>query len=93
MRAVRQIVTVPASRELRIQLPEEATPHEEAEVIVLFKRAAPDDKLNAMREAARDELFLADLSETVEDFRHADEDEYAACMSRGGACGSRDSTP
>lgn len=37
MRAVRQLVTVPASRELRIQLPEEAAPHEEAEVIVLFK--------------------------------------------------------
>ena len=80
MRAVRQIVTVPASRELRIQLPEEATPHEEAEVIVLFKRSAAGagDKLTAMREAARDELFLADLSEVAEDFAHADEDEYAA---------------
>jgi hypothetical protein len=80
MRAVRQIITVPASRELRIQLPEEATPHEEAEVIVLFKRSAADadDKLNAMREAARDELFLADLNEVAEDFKHADEDEYAA---------------
>ncbi len=80
MRAVRHIVTVPASRELRIQLPEEATPHEEAEVIVLFKRAAAgaDDRLAAMREAARDELFLADLNETAEDFAHADEDEFAA---------------
>lgn len=80
MRAVRHIVTVPASRELRIQLPEEATPHEEAEVIVLFRRSAvsADERLNAMREAARDELFLADLSETAEDFAHADEDEFAA---------------
>jgi hypothetical protein len=65
---------------LRIQLPEEAKPHEEAEVIVLFKRstADADDKLNAMREAARDEMFLADLCEVAEDFAHADEDEYAA---------------
>ena len=78
MRAVRQIVTVPASRELRIQLPEEAAPDEEAEVIVLFRRSPAADKLNAMREAARDELFLADLSEAAEDFRHADEDEYVA---------------
>ena len=64
MQAVRHIVTVPDSRELRIQLPEEATPHEEAEVIVLFKRAPTrtDERLAAMREAARDELFLADLN-------------------------------
>ncbi|HEX8687054.1 MAG TPA: hypothetical protein VF654_11145 [Pyrinomonadaceae bacterium] len=80
MRAVRKIVTVPASRELRIQLPEEAAPHEEAEVIILFKRSAAgaDDKLSAMREAASDELFLADLAEVAEDFARADEDEYAA---------------
>jgi len=78
MRAVRQIVTVPASRELRIQLPEEAAPDEEAEVIVLFKRSSAADKLDAMREAAHDEMFLSDLNEVSEDFRHADEDEYAA---------------
>jgi SepF-like predicted cell division protein (DUF552 family) len=78
MRAVRHVVTVPASRELRIQLPEDAAPHEEAEVIVLFRRSSAADKLNAMREAANDELFLADLNEVAEDFRHADEDGYAA---------------
>ena len=79
MRAVRHIVTVPDSRELRIQLPEEATPNEEAEVIVLFKRSltGADEKLAAMREAARDELFLTDLNEVAEDFQYADEDEYA----------------
>ena len=79
MQAVRHIITVPDSRELRIQLPEEATPHEQAEVIVLFKRSSngADEKLAAMREAARDELFLADLNEVAEDFQYADEDEYA----------------
>lgn len=78
MRAVRQIVTVPASRELRIQLPEEAAPHEEAEVIILFKRSAADDKLRAMREAMSDPMFLADLNAVAEDFRQADEDERTA---------------
>jgi hypothetical protein len=68
MRAVRQIVTVPASRELRIPLPEEAAPHEEAEVIVLFRRDGADDKVRALREAMSDELFLADLNEVGEDF-------------------------
>ena len=31
-----------------------------------------DKRLNAMREAMRDKLFLADLKEIAEDFRHAD---------------------
>ena len=80
MQVVKQIVTVPPSRELRIQLPEEAAAHEEAEVIVRFKssQASSSDKLDAMREAATDPLYLADLNEVAEDFQHADRDEHAA---------------
>ncbi len=37
-----------------------------------------DERLEAMRAAAADELFLADLTATMEDFRHADQDEQAA---------------
>ncbi len=36
--------------------------------------ARHDKRLEAMRVAAGDELFLADLTLTVEDFRHADDD-------------------
>ncbi len=31
-----------------------------------------DERLKAMREAMNDELFLADLEEVAEDFRHTD---------------------
>ena len=31
-----------------------------------------DIKLAAMREAVNDELFMADLAETLEDFKHSD---------------------
>ena len=31
-----------------------------------------DAKLAAMREAVNDELFMADLAETLEDFKHTD---------------------
>ncbi|MBA3440116.1 MAG: hypothetical protein H0T92_09645 [Pyrinomonadaceae bacterium] len=34
--------------------------------------AEEDSRLAAMREAMNDELFLADLAETMEDFRHVD---------------------
>ena len=33
-----------------------------------------DERLEAMRAAASDELFLADLTATMEDFSHTDED-------------------
>lgn len=31
-----------------------------------------DKRIAAMREAVKDELFLADLAESMEDFRHTD---------------------
>jgi hypothetical protein len=31
-----------------------------------------DPRISAMREAVNDELFLADLAETLEDFRHSE---------------------
>lgn len=36
--------------------------------------ARRDERLEAMRAAASDELFLADLTATMEDFKHADGD-------------------
>lgn len=40
--------------------------------------ARQDERLEAMRAATADELFLADLTATMEDFRHADQDEQPA---------------
>jgi len=77
MEVIKQIVRVPADRQLRIELPEEALTDEEAEVIVLFNIAplSRKQKMTAMREAASDPLFLDDLNEAMEDFRYADKDD------------------
>ena len=74
MQEFKQIVTVPETRELHIKLPADAVPQEEAEVIVLFKsnEAELSADLAAMREAGKDEMFLADLEEAMADFRHVD---------------------
>jgi len=74
MQELKQIVTVPETRELLIKLPADAVPQEEAEVIVLFKSNEADlnADLAAMREAGKDEMFLADLEESMADFRQAD---------------------
>jgi hypothetical protein len=80
MQALRQIVIVPETRELRVQLPDNAATQEEAEVIVLFKSgsAAHNAKFAAMQEAMSDKLFLNDLSATMEDFRYVDAEETPA---------------
>lgn len=77
MQVIKQIVKVPADRQLRIELPEEALADEEAEVIVLFNivPSSQKQKLAAMREATSDPLYLDDLNETMEDFRYADKDD------------------
>jgi hypothetical protein len=74
MQELKQIVTVPETRELHIKLPADAVPQEEAEVIVLFKsnEAELNADLAAMREAGKDEMFLADLEEAMADFRNVD---------------------
>lgn len=74
MQALKQIVTVPETRELHIKLPGDAVPQEEAEVIVLFNsnEAELNADLAAMREAGKDEMFLADLEEVMEDFHQVD---------------------
>lgn len=38
--------------------------------------AGQDERLEAMRAAAGDKLFLADLTAAMEDFQHADRDEH-----------------
>lgn len=74
MQALRQIMEIPANRELVIRLPDETLAHDRAEVIILFKLRHDDDsdKMAAMREAMNDPLFLADMNEVMEDFRYAD---------------------
>ena len=43
-----------------------------------MKKVEPINRVaeELMQEAASDELFLADLNETMEDFGHADQDEH-----------------
>ena len=43
-----------------------------------FGASRQDERLEAMRAAADDELFLADLTAAMEDFQHADGDGLSA---------------
>ena len=72
MEAIKHFLKVPVSRELKIRLPATAVADSDAEVIVLFRsqaKAMREEKYTLMREAMTDELFLADLKETIDDFQ------------------------
>ncbi len=76
MEVVKQNVRVTADRKVLIELPQTALPNQTAEVIVLFESAAPGaDRLAEIDAAMSDPLFLADLDEIREDFRHLDAEE------------------
>ena len=76
MEVVKQTVTISANRELLIKLPKTAALNQQAEVIILFSPVSTNgEKLTLMQEAMSDPLFVADLEEIREDFRHADFDE------------------
>lgn len=75
MEAIKHRIKVPVNHELKIQLPATAVADSEAEVIVLFRsqaKATREEKYTLMREAVKDEMFLADLKEVMEDFQYAD---------------------
>lgn len=55
------------------------TEGEELDVVLLPRRKEQHEaKVVAMQEAMCDQLFLADLRETMEDFRHTDAEEAPA---------------
>ncbi len=79
MEAIRQTITIPATRNITIQLPDTAAINEEAEIIILFKPSSKKSyatRIAELQEAANDPLFLADLKEIAEDFRYVDQEEY-----------------
>lgn len=63
-------------RTVLIELPQSAIPNQTAEVIVLFENAMHgNERLAEMDAAMSDPLFLSDLDEISEDFRHVDLEE------------------
>ncbi|MEW6730709.1 MAG: hypothetical protein AB1489_05175 [Acidobacteriota bacterium] len=72
MEVIRQTATIPATRNITIQLPDTAAINEEVEIIILFKSARKKgyaEKIAELREVANDPLFQEDLREIAEDFR------------------------
>jgi hypothetical protein len=76
MNAIRQIIRIPKSHEIKIQLPKEIPENDIAEVILLIRKSSIPfhEKLDEMKKAANDPLFMADLQKVSEDFEAIDEE-------------------
>jgi predicted DNA-binding antitoxin AbrB/MazE fold protein len=82
----KQIAAIYEGGVIRPLEPLDLTEGEELDVVLLPRQdetakkspVESDAKLLAMREAMSDELFLADLRETLEDFSHADAEQVPA---------------
>ena len=74
MEAIKQIVKIPKDHEIRIKIPPYIPENEMVEVILIVKKS-PDglkQKINELKEAMKDDLFLNDLKEISGDFKAVD---------------------
>lgn len=74
MEAIKQIVKIPKNHEIRIKIPPHIPENEIVELILIIKKS-PDgfkQKIDELKEAMKDDLFLDDLREVSEDFKAVD---------------------
>jgi len=77
METIKHIVRTPQNHEVRIRIPQ-YVPENDLVEIILILRKKPDDfeqKLNKLKTAMNDKLFLSDLREVSEDFESIDFEE------------------
>ncbi len=78
MEAIKQIVRTPKNREIRIKIPAHIPENDPVEIIMFFRRKPEDydSKINELKNAMKDKLFLSDLREVSEDFKNVDLEEW-----------------
>ena len=70
MGAIKQIVRIPKDHEIGIKIPQYVPENETVEVILIIRKM-PDSfkqKIEELKEAVRDNLFLDDIIDVSEDF-------------------------
>jgi len=74
MEAIKQIIRTPKNREVRIKIPNSVPENELVEVILIIKNKTKgfEKKVNELKAAMEDELFLNDLKEVADEFETID---------------------
>ena len=74
MEAIRQIIRTPKNHVIRVHIPPHIPENELVEIIVIVGTQQPEfeRKINALKSAVQDQLFLDDLEEVSQDFAAID---------------------
>jgi hypothetical protein len=78
MEAIRQLVRIPKNHELKIKVPEHIEENELIEVILLVKKGKQSfkEKINKLKLAMKDPMYLKDMETVNQDFKDADLEEW-----------------
>jgi hypothetical protein len=74
MEALRQIVRIPRSHEVKIKIPDHIAEDELMEVILLVRNRKRNfkDKIKELQDAVKDPMYLEDMKAVSRDFEFAD---------------------
>lgn len=74
MKRYKKTIKIPGNHELKIKIPDDFPTDEFVEVIILLKKDRDDfeAKIEELKKAMKDEVFLRDVEEVSEDFEIVD---------------------
>ena len=72
METVRQTIRVPKSHEVKIKIPYNIKENDSVEIVLITGLEDKKRKIEELKKAMEDKLFLKDLNECMEDFKHVD---------------------
>jgi hypothetical protein len=78
MEAIKHFVRAPQNHEVRIKIPPDIPENDLVEIILILRKKPNDfeQKINELKTAMNDELFLSDLREVSEEFEKIDCEEW-----------------
>ena len=78
MEAIKQVIRIPKSHEVRIKVPQHVPENELVEIIMIIRKRTEDhkQKIDELKAAMNDKLFLSDLKEVSEEFEAIDIEDW-----------------
>lgn len=78
MEAAKHFLKIPKNHEVKIKIPQSMPENEIVEVILILqkKRENYEQKISAIKEAAKDPLYLDDIREVSDDFKDIDAENW-----------------
>lgn len=74
MEAIKHIIRTPRNHEVTIKIPRHIPENDPVEIILILKQKSDDfsQKINEIKNAMKDKLFIEDMKEIKEDFKNID---------------------